>query len=200
MTKPDEQGALQVREFVEYYLDTLLTAIGPGGKIGVERFFTPEELNQAADELLRVCNSEGTIFTFGNGGSDAFADHFTYGLHEMFASNKFKIVDNPPNFIFESIASKTDYDLALAHTLEKNYSQDSAVVLFSASGNSNNVVAAAQKAGELGIDSYSFTGFDGGKLGKMTDVSFNSRIFDQQPAEDSNQMIMHILLSLMKIK
>ena len=49
-------------------------------------------------------------------------------------------------------------------------------------------------AKKMGIKTVSLTGFQGGKLRKITDYQIHTPIFDQQPAEDINQIILHILV------
>lgn len=188
------------KSFLDYYIHSVLDATDANGTIGVERFFNRGKFDSIAKEIIKVAESKGTIFAFGNGGSDAHAQHFCHAINEALPGRRFNAICIPKPHVLQRISGIHNYDCALSKIISSNHSGESAVVLFSASGNSCNVVDAAIAAKGLGIKTYSFTGFEGGKLGKMTDVDINSRIFDQQPAEDSNQIIASLLALYTKLK
>ena len=204
MLPANSQNALdrsQVQEFLDYYLDTVMGESSPNALArGVERFIAHGKLEQITDELAKIIENNGTIFTFGNGGSDAFAQHLAFSLRISLNNRKIRIFENPSLCYCQHISQSQDYDLALSEFLKQNGITGSGLVLFSASGNSNNVIKAAKTAKKLGIKTFSFTGFKGGKLKPLTDFSVNSQILDQQPAEDSNQIILHLMVLLLKLK
>ena len=65
--------------------------------------------------------------------------------------------------------------------------------LFSVSGNSQNLVEAIKAAKKIGVKTVSFTGFDGGKLSKISDFNLNFPIANFGMAEDCHISIMHFL-------
>ena len=65
--------------------------------------------------------------------------------------------------------------------------------LFSVSGNSPNLVEAIKIAKKIGVKTVSFTGFNGGKLSKMSDFNINFPIANFGIAEDCHISIMHYL-------
>ena len=65
--------------------------------------------------------------------------------------------------------------------------------LFSVSGNSPNLVEAIKAAKNIGAKIVSFTGFNGGKLAKMSDYNINFPIANFGIAEDCHISIMHYL-------
>ncbi len=188
------------RRFVDYYVHSVLDATDNSGARGVERFFDRDKFDLIAQGILKAAESGGTIFAFGNGGSDAHAQHFCEAIKEALPGCRFNAISSPPPHILQRISGSHDYDCALSKVISSSHCGESAVVLFSASGNSGNVLDAAIAAKGLGIKTYSFTGFEGGMLGKITDVGINSRIFDQQSAEDSNQIIASLLALYTKLK
>ena len=65
--------------------------------------------------------------------------------------------------------------------------------MFSVSGNSPNLVEAIKAAKNIGAKIVSFTGFNGGKLAKMSDYNINFPIANFGIAEDCHISIMHYL-------
>lgn len=189
-----------VKRFVDYYINSVLHDSDARGMRGVERFFDTRKFDSVSQSILNAAESEGAIFAFGNGGSDAHAQHFCHAIKEALPGHKFNALPSPSPHVLQRISGDCDYDCALSKFISANHFGESAVVLFSASGNSRNVLEAAGVAKGFGIRTCSFTGFEGGKLGKITDVSVNSRIIDQQPAEDSNQIIASLLVLYAKLK
>jgi len=166
----------------------------------VRKYFNFKQTELISSELKRVIHGQGTIFAFGNGGSEAFAQHLCMSLRDTLPNEQFKLFENPPIYYTAAISNRKDYDNALAEFLKRNYDKKSLVFLISASGNSKNIILAAKTAKRLGLKTVSFTGFSGGKLKALTDYSINSEIDDQQPAEDNNQIILHLILLLTKLK
>ena len=75
--------------------------------------------------------------------------------------------------------------------------------LFSVSGNSPNLVEAIKAAKKKGVKIVSFTGFNGGKLAKLSDYNLNFPIANYGIVEDCHITIMHFLsqyLRNLKIK
>ena len=75
--------------------------------------------------------------------------------------------------------------------------------LFSVSGNSPNLVEAIKAAKKKGVKIVSFTGFNGGKLAKLSDYNLNFPIANYGIVEDCHTTIMHFLsqyLRNLKIK
>ena len=65
--------------------------------------------------------------------------------------------------------------------------------LFSVSGKSQNLIDAVKTAKKLGIKTVSFTGFNGGKLSKMTNLNINFPVTNYGIAEDCHLSLMHYL-------
>ena len=65
--------------------------------------------------------------------------------------------------------------------------------LFSVSGNSPNLVEAIKAGKKIGMKIVSFTGFDGGRLSKMSDYNINFPIANFGIVEDCHISVMHYL-------
>lgn len=115
------------------------------------------------------------VLVCGNGGSMADAQHIA---GELVARFKLERRGLPVIALGTNLATLTawsnDYDYASAYAREvEAYGRDGAVFIgLSTSGNSANVVAAAEVAKSRGLTVVAFTGAGGGKLGALADVLF----------------------------
>ncbi len=137
------------------------------------------------------------IFTMGNGGSGASASHAagdflkgaSYGLDK-----RFKMIclnDNVPSMM--AVANDIGWDDIFVEPL-KNYLQPGDVVIgISGSGNSRNVLKAAEYAKSKGATLVGMTGFKGGKLREMADLSIHSVAMDMEVAEDVHMAVFNMV-------
>ena len=77
--------------------------------------------------------------------------------------------------------------------IEKLCKKNDVLFLFSVSGNSPNLVEAIKAAKKIGVKTVSFTGFNGGKLAKLSDLNLNFPIANYGIVEDCHIGIMHYL-------
>ena len=70
------------------------------------------------------------------------------------------------------------------------------VIAISGSGNSKNVINAVKYAKEQGNKVIGLTGFDGGKLKKLSDISLHAPINSMQVTEDIHMIFDHLMMSI----
>ncbi|MDO7726771.1 MAG: SIS domain-containing protein, partial [Schleiferiaceae bacterium] len=145
------------------------------------------------DAFAQAHQSGNRIFTMGNGGSGASASHAagdfikgaSYGLDQ-----RFKMIclnDNLPSMM--AIANDIGWDDIFVEPL-KNYVEPGDVVIgISGSGNSSNVLKAIAHAQSVGAVTIGMTGFSGGKLKSMVDISIHSPADDMEVAEDVHMAV-----------
>ena len=63
----------------------------------------------------------------------------------------------------------------------------------SGSGNSENVVRAMTYAKEQGVKTLALSGFNGGKISKLADVSVHADVMDMEVCEDIHMIIFNII-------
>jgi len=68
------------------------------------------------------------------------------------------------------------------------------VIGISGSGNSENVLRAIRYAKENNGRTIGFSGYSGGKLADLADVSLVARVDDMQKVEDVHMIIVHIIM------
>lgn len=177
-----------LRDDLEQYSSELTGAIGA---------LPFAHLVHAADWLLECHRRGGTIFIAGNGGSAATASHFACDLAKgtytpgLPAFRVIPLTDNVP--LLTAWANDTSYERVFAEQLAALVRPGDVVVLISASGNSANVLAAAQTAREAGAAAIALTGQRGGRLAARADLSIRVHGQSVEQVEDLHLIIAHSL-------
>lgn len=142
------------------------------------------------------------LWIMGNGGSSSTASHFSCDLFKNTSKGHGKrfitycLSDNVP--MVTAYANDEGYQNVFMRQLEDVAHSQDIVFAISASGNSPNVVTAVQCAKDNHIPVIGLTGFDGGKLRQLADISIHvdSDIIEQ--VEDVHLMICHIIVKSFK--
>ena len=155
------------------------------------------ELDKIINLLKKCFKNNNTVFTCGNGGSSSLADHFACDFIKQ-SNNKtnlqVKSISLTSNFsLISAIANDISYDEIFSFQIEKLCKKKDVLFLFSVSGNSPNLVEAIKKAKKIGVKTISFTGFNGGKLAKLSDLNLNFPIANYGIVEDCHVCLMHYL-------
>lgn len=166
----------------------------------------PQTALDAASQLMReVRSKDARIFVAGNGGSAAISEHlgcdWQKGVH-LAGMNTLKVQSLTSNTsLLTAIANDFGYSESFAYQLElAQLTAQDAVVLISSSGNSENIVKAAEFAKGKGAKVLALTGFSGGKLKGMANVSLHIPFENYGVVEDAHQVLMHTLAQFHDIK
>ena len=114
-----------------------------------------------------------SVLVCGNGGSASDAMHISGELVARFLKERkglrcICLSDNPA--MITAWANDYDYASVFARQVEAFGSQGSVLIGLSTSGNSANVIQAAEKARQMGMAVIGFTGQGGGKMAAACDV------------------------------
>ena len=155
------------------------------------------ELDKIIDAIKKCLKNNNIIYTCGNGGSSSLADHFTCDFIKQTNNKtnlKVKSISLTSNFsLVSAIANDISYNDIFSFQIEKLCKRNDILFLFSVSGNSKNLIKAVKKAKTKGIKTISFTGFNGGRLSKITDMNLNFPMANYGIVEDCHTSIMHFL-------
>ena len=151
-------------------------------------------------EFLDIRKKNSTLYVFGNGGGAAtamtMANDLGFDFLKKTKKKTFKIISlNDNNSVITAIANDTGYDNIFLNQLKIHFKKNDKILIFSASGNSRNLVVAAKWIKNKGGKVISILGFNGGKLKKISDlvVHIKSKKGDYGPVEDMQLIINHIL-------
>lgn len=139
-----------------------------------------------------ILNRRGRIFVGGNGGSSAISDHLTCDFEKGTGLQTQSLVGRVA--LLTAIANDMGYEKVFSHQLElAKINRGDLIILISSSGNSPNIVAAAEYAKSIGTPIIGLSGFTGGALASLSDVSLHVDVKNYGVVEDAHQTIMHVL-------
>lgn len=164
-----------------------------------------EELNDFIELILETRESNGTVYFIGNGGSAATASHFANDLAigTRSSHNPFRAVsltDN--NTVITAISNDFGFEYVFVKQLESCLNKNDVLVSISASGKSKNILMATEYANSIGAKTVGITGFDGGELKNISEVSVHvpSGTGEFGPVEDIHMIFNHIVGSYLSMR
>jgi D-sedoheptulose 7-phosphate isomerase len=153
-------------------------------------------IDQIADALIRVYEAERTLYLFGNGGSAALASHFACDLGKGTAysngGRRFRVLaltDNIPTLT--AWANDSGYEDVFSEQLRCFVQPQDIAFGISGSGNSKNVLNALQVARDAGAITVGISGFQGGEMKSLCDISVVVPSNNMQIVEDLHLVITH---------
>ncbi|MCI8810793.1 MAG: SIS domain-containing protein [Oscillibacter sp.] len=157
-----------------------------------------DALNEALNLLVEAYENGNVVYVFGNGGSGATASHFQNDFNKGISEHtrkKFNFLclnDNVATMM--AIANDISYDEIFRFQLRGRLKAGDLILAISGSGNSPNVLNAVEYARELGNKVIGLTGFQGGKLKTLSDVSLHAPVDSMQITEDIHLIFNHLLM------
>ncbi len=161
----------------------------------------PASIDKLVEEFENARATGNTIFVAGNGGSattaTSMANDIGFDIIKKTGTDKpfrvFALTDNTS--VITAIANDVGYENVFLNQLKIHYRQGDKLLVISASGNSPNVIAAAEWVKEQGGCVISFVGFTGGKLKEISDVVVHvkSETGEYGPVEDAHLVLNHVL-------
>ena len=152
-------------------------------------------------ELESARENQSTVFFAGNGGSAVTASHMANDigvdvLKKGGSDNPFRILALTDNTaVMTAIANDDGYENLFVNQLKIHYRAGDKLVVISASGNSPNVVAAAEWFKQRAGRTIGIVGFDGGKLKDICDIVIHVQTEKGEygPVEDIHMIIDHLI-------
>lgn len=177
----------EIRDYLRHEVATL-------GQLDVE------EINRALNLLEEAFQRESTIYIFGNGGSSATASHyqndFNKGVSEH-TEKKFNFLclnDNVATLM--AVANDIGFEEVFRFQLQGHLKPGDVVVAISGSGNSKNVLNAVEYAKGCGNKIIGITGYSGGRLKELADISLHAPVNSMQITEDVHMIFDHLMMSV----
>lgn len=159
-----------------------------------------DSINEAMNLIYDTYNAQKNIYIFGNGGSSATASHyqndFNKGISE-YIQKKFQFVclnDNVATLM--AIANDIGFEEVFRFQLDQKLESGDIIIAISGSGNSENVIRAVKYAKDQGNKVIGMTGFTGGKLRELSDISLHVPINSMQITEDVHMIFDHLIMSI----
>lgn len=158
-------------------------------------------LEKVIETMINTFKNGKTVYVCGNGGSAATASHiqadfsFFVRYFTKFRPKVRALTDNVP--MITAIGNDTSFNDIFVEQLKGHFEEGDTIICISASGNSENVIRAAQYANDNNGTSIAFVGFSGGKLLEVA----NHALYtpnpkgDYGPIEDLHMIYDHIIVN-----
>lgn len=159
------------------------------------------DIAKAAEILIKTFESEGRVFSCGNGGSMCDAMHFAEELTGRYRKNRkgypAAAISDPGHLT--CVANDFGYDQVFSRYLESHGKKGDTIIAISTSGTSPNVLNAAKTAKSLGMPVIGLTGKSSSELENLSDLcictsagQFADRI------QELHIKVLHILIELVE--
>jgi len=153
------------------------------------------------DMLELTLVNKSRIYIIGNGGSAATASHMVNDLgaglrrRDIVNFDVVSLGDNSP--VVSAIANDIGYENIFFMQMKGLINPNDVVIAISCSGDSPNIIKSVDYAKDLGCKIIGITGFDGGYLKSISDISFhvNAPKNEYGLVEDTHMILDHIIYS-----
>ena len=156
-----------------------------------------EKLEEATRLLTGVHQTGGIVYSAGNGGSAAIANHLVCDHCKLLRTGTGltpRVVSLSTTIeVITAIANDISYDEIFVYQLSSLARPGDALITISSSGDSENIVRAVAWARDHQLPVVAMTGFTGGRSAKMADVNLHVAAENYGVVEDVHQSLMHIL-------
>jgi len=158
-------------------------------------------VNEIMNVLEEATRRNATIYICGNGGSAATASHFVCDFNKGISQNrkrKYNFIclnENIPSMM--AIANDFSYDKIFVLQIEEKIKPTDILFCISGSGNSKNIINAAEYAKSRGAKIIGATGYDGGALYKLADYHLHVPIDNMQIVEDIHLIFDHLMMYIL---
>ncbi len=201
----DADRAADLVEAQEAAEDTAL--IAQGFESGLETLRRSQELVggailQASRILIDCLNRGGKVLVCGNGGSAADAQHFAAELVGRFMSVDRRalpvIALTADTAFLTAWSNDVDYGQVFSRQVEALAQPGDALVGFSTSGRSRNIVEAFARTRQLGVSCIGVLGGDGGEALALSDAAVVVPSWSTQRIQEIHTLVMHLLCELVE--
>jgi D-sedoheptulose 7-phosphate isomerase len=160
-------------------------------------------IEMAGDILSKSVSGGGKVISCGNGGSMCDAMHFAEELTGRFRNDRPSLpavsISDPSHIT--CVANDYGYEYIFSRYIESMGNKGDVLLAISTSGNSPNVIKAAEAALEKGMKVVALTGKSGGLLATLADVEI--RVKGGQYSDRIQEVhikVIHILVELIEKK
>jgi len=164
----------------------------------------PTHLLRIEEASIAIANSikgRGKVISCGNGGSHCDAMHFAEELTGKYREPRKAIpaicISDPSHI--SCVSNDYGYEFVFSRYLEALGNKGDVLLGISTSGNSANIIRAAQTAKEKGMKVIILSGRDGGKLAPLADIELRVPHFGYADRiQEIHIKIIHILMLLIE--
>lgn len=160
-----------------------------------------EAINRTAGICIDAIKNGRKLMLAGNGGSAADAQHIAGELVNRFMFDRPglpAIALTTDTSIITSIANDYSFEQIFSRQVEAVGNEGDVLILISTSGNSPNILKAAEAARKKGITIAGLTGITGGRLRDLCDIIIRVPSKETPRIQECHGLISHILCGLIE--
>lgn len=160
-----------------------------------------EEIAAIADRYEAALRGGGTLFFAGNGGSAADAQHLATEYVVRYQTTRpamRAIALTTDTSLLTACANDLGFDEVFSRQVEALAEPGDLLVLHSTSGESPNVIRAAQAAKARGVTVVAFLGKSGGQLKELADAALVIPADDTARIQELHLAIEHVICDLVE--
>ncbi len=162
-----------------------------------------ETVSRMADAIITCLRNGGVLYTFGNGGSAADAQHIAGELVGRFKLERggFACVAlTTDSSVITSTANDYGFDAVFVRQADALVREGDAVLAISTSGESENVIRAVELARARKAVVLALSGNEGGRLATLADICLTVPSADTPRIQECHINVAHILCGLVEGK
>jgi D-sedoheptulose 7-phosphate isomerase len=155
----------------------------------------------AGEVFVRSLKQGGKLISCGNGGSLCDAMHFAEELTGRFRNDRKPIaaLSISDASHISCVSNDYGYEQVFSRYVQALGSKGDVLLAISTSGNSKNVILAAEMAKAKGMQVVGLTGKDGGKLASLCDVEIRAPFSDYADrAQEIHIKVIHCLIGFIE--
>ncbi|MCU0317335.1 MAG: SIS domain-containing protein [Fimbriimonadaceae bacterium] len=159
-----------------------------------------ESLEQIAGLVTHTFREQGRVYACGNGGSLADAMHFAEEWTGRFRSDRIPypvIAFSDPTHL-TCVANDYGYDQVFSRMVEALGKPGDVLFLLTTSGNSPNLLRAAETARQRGVKTVGFLGKGGGSLKSLCDFHLLAPGETSDRIQEIHMVCLHILIEVVE--
>ncbi len=179
--------------FCDDYLLELAKAAGT-----VER----DAIRRAAALMAKTISADAIIYSCGNGGSAAIAEHLVCDCAKGVQTDTdwrprvMSLTSTGP--LLSAIGNDISYAEVFDYQVRTFGRSNDLLFTISSSGDSDNIVKAIEAARQQGMSVISLTGFSGGRSRQLADVNLHVDAHNYGVVEDIHQSLMHLIMQYLR--
>ncbi|MHC4587286.1 MAG: D-sedoheptulose-7-phosphate isomerase [Planctomycetota bacterium] len=160
-----------------------------------------EKVAAISQAITRALENNGTVYLCGNGGSAADAQHIAGEFVGRFRRERKALAAvalSTDTSVITCIANDYAYEKVFSRQVEALVRKGDILWVFSTSGTSANVIAAAESAKDKGACVIAFTGRINSKLEQIADICFCAEDESTARSQEIHQLAYHIICDLVE--
>lgn len=165
-----------------------------------------EAMAACLDALENAYEQGKSVFVIGNGGSASNASHLAQDLskatlQDLEAVKRFRVMSLTDNIAFiTALSNDIGYERIFDLQLRQFAEPGDVLMLISGSGNSPNILHAAQYAKKARLHIIGVTGFDGGRLMPLSDIKLHVPVNNMGMCEAAHAILFHYIVDELRVR